>query len=171
MPIRLSTNVLLLLLASLAVPAGVRADCQPLDSVEAALREAEVAFVGTAVASARGVGQVTFRVEEAWTGTLGPTVEVFGLSLQGPSEDDRSWELGRRYLVIPYVFEGRLVDHICSGTTLWSNELEALRPAGATVAEPAPATSSLPWPLLLVAALAAGLAAASWLAFRTRDQA
>jgi hypothetical protein len=148
------------------ISSPVSADCQPVESVEAALQEAEVAFVGTAVASARGVGQVTFRVEEAWAGTLGASVEVFGLSREGPSEDDRFWELGRRYLVIPYVFEGRLVDHICSGTTLWSEELAALRPPTATPEELAPAPASPPWPALIAVAIAAVLVLMGWLAFQ-----
>lgn len=158
--------------ALLAVPGVVYADCQPVESVEAALREAEVAFVGTAVASARGVGTVTFRVEEAWVGTLGETVEVRGLNANQPAEDDRTWERGGRYLVIPYVVQGRLVDHICSGTTPWNEDLAALRPTGAPSApepsdEPAPA---LPVPHLILAISGLLLGSAGWLAFQRRER-
>jgi len=188
MRIRLITTAFLLL-ASLAVPAAVRADCQPVESVEAALEAAEVAFVGTVLQTAPGEDAV-FRIEEAWVGQLGSTIEVGGLNGGGrrvvrpnqevpavepvPAgfvEDDRIWEVGQRYLVIPYVVEGRLVDHICSGTSPWSNELAALRPPTATVAEPAAPAASPPWPVLSAGALVLVLALGGWLPFRRTDAA
>ena len=174
----------------LLAPSTVRADCQPVDSVEAALEVAEVAFVGTVLQTAPGQGAL-FRVEEAWVGQLGSTIEVGGLhggglrvvrpnqevppvepEPVGFAEDDRVWEVGHRYLVIPNVDGGGLVDHICSGTTPWSNELAALRPPTATVAEPAASTASpLPWPVLIAGALVLVVALAGWLAFRRTDPA
>jgi len=167
------------------VSGPVLADCQPVDSVEAALEAAEVAFVGTVLQTTPGEGAV-FRVEEAWVGQLGSTIEVGGMNGGGRragvrpnpevpalppvpagfAEDDRIWEVGGRYLVIPYRVEGRLVDHICSGTTPWSNELAALRPPTATVAGPTAATALPPWTVLIAGALALILTLAGWLAFR-----
>jgi hypothetical protein len=189
MRIRLSTTVFLLL-ATLALPAAARADCQPVESVEAALEAAEVAFVGTVLRTAPGEGAV-FRVEEVWAGQLASTIEVGGLNGRrrrvvrpnqevpavppipaGFAEDDRVWEVGQRYLVIPYLVEGSLVDHICSGTAAWSNELAALRPPTATEAEPEPVpTASPPWPVLIAGALMLVLTIAGWLAFRRTDTA
>lgn len=157
-------------LAGLLPPAMALADCQPVDSVQAALTNAEVAFVGTAIAVSEARSTATFRVDETWAGTVGPTVEVFGLNGgRGVSEDDRIWQAGVRYLVIPYLVEGHLADHICSGTAPWTNELAALRPPNATVAEPAAASASPPWPVMIAVAVVLVMAVIGWLAFRRAD--
>jgi hypothetical protein len=148
----------------------VAADCQPVDSVQAALESAEVAFVGTAVAVSEARSSATFRVEETWVGTVGPQVEVFGLNGgRGVSEDDRTWQAGLRYLVIPYVIGGQLADHLCSGTTRWTNELVELRPPGTVAAAAAEAPAPPPWPVLLAVASVLVVAIAGWLAFRQTD--
>lgn len=158
------------LLATLSLPAAVHADCDPVDSVEEALSAAEIAFVGTAVASARGVGTATIRVEEVWIGSLGETVEVFGLNVNEPAEDDRTWQQGARYLVIPYVIQGRLVDHICSGTTPWNEDLAVLRPPAAPGAEERSDDPAPPLPVIILGATAVLVGAVGWLTFRQRDR-
>ena len=169
MKYRLLKSALGLAVATFAFPAVASADCQPEESVEAALRKADIAFVGTAIAAPPGGGAATFRVEETWAGTVGASVEVFGLNGREPAEDDRTWQAGARYLVIPYVVEGRLVDHICSGSTPWKAELAAIRPAGATIASAAadPAVAP-PWPVILVLLVVGAGAVVGWIAFRGR---
>jgi hypothetical protein len=158
----------LALTLSCVVTGPALADCQPVDSVEAALGSAEIAFVGTAVAVSEERATATFRVEETWAGTVGSVVEVFGLNGgRGPSEDDRIWQAGHRYLVIPYVIGVQLVDHICSGTSPWSDEMAAFRPPNATLAEAPAAPAAAPdWPVLTAVAAALVLALVGWLAFR-----
>ena len=151
--------------------ASVRADCQPVESVEAALESAEVAFLGTAVAVSEARSSATFRVEETWAGTVGPSVEVFGLNGgRGMSEDDRTWQAGQRYLVIPYVIGGQLADHICSGTRPWANELAALRPPGAIAVEPAATPAAPPWPVLIAVAIVLVVGLVGLLAFRRAER-
>ncbi|HET6745648.1 MAG TPA: hypothetical protein VFH90_07330 [Candidatus Limnocylindria bacterium] len=167
--LKLSLRATALLAVVIAVlGAGpVAADCQPVESVVAALESAEVAFVGTAVAVSEARSSATFRVEETWAGTVGPSIEVFGLNGgRGVSEDDRTWQAGKRYLVIPYVIGGQLADHLCSGTTPWTNELAALRPPGSITAEPAEAPAAPPWPVLIAVVAVLVMALVGWLAFR-----
>jgi hypothetical protein len=45
-------------------------------------------------------------------------------------EDDRILEAGVRYVFVPFVIDGRLVDNICSATTPWVDDFAAVRPAG-----------------------------------------
>lgn len=165
-----------LLLAWLAFAAPAHADCERPGPIDAMLPEAPVAFVGTVVALEGPVA--TFAVEEVWAGEVGDSVEVRGLfdELGGPnagmgagvSEDDRHWTLGTRYLVLPWVADGVLRDHICTATTEWTSELGSLRPADARVlaAEEAPAT--VPTPILIAGIGVLLVAAASVLAFRRR---
>jgi hypothetical protein len=110
-----------------------------------------------------------------WAGPVGESVEVHGLTSGVEfSEDDRHWEAGTRYLVVPFVEGGVLRDSICSATVEWTDELGGLRPAdavmvgseGAAEAE----TWSVPMSLVAVIAGAAAVAALSVLAFRRRGE-
>ena len=120
-----------LALANLSFPAVARADCQPASSVQEALANAEVAFVGTVVAAVQGEPGASFLVDEVWVGNLPPTTEVRGIGDAGFLEDDRRWIVGVRYLVIPYVDGAVLRDNICTATLEWTDELAALKPQGA----------------------------------------
>lgn len=148
----------------LLVAAPAFADCQMAGSVAEELARVRVAFVGT-VTEVNG-STATFAVAEVWKGEVGAVTEVGGSFDDGSfGEDDRGWNVGATYLVLPYVDGGSLRDTICSATTEWTDELAALRPAGAeTVAEPAPSGPSV---LLvgigLVVVIFAGI---SWMAFR-----
>jgi hypothetical protein len=158
LPVALALPWLLLV----APPAG--ADCQMAGSVAEELARVRVAFVGT-VTEVNG-STASFDVAEVWKGDVGAVAEVGGAFDDGSfGEDDRGWNVGATYLVLPYVEGGSLRDTICSATTEWTDELAALRPAGVeTPAEPAPSGPSL---LLLgiglVVVLFAGI---SWMAFR-----
>lgn len=148
-------------IACLAIPGAVVADCQPAGPLAVALAEAPVAFVGRVVETRGDGGQIAMiEVEERWTGAggLANIVEVRGLGddLQ-PSEDDRHWVLGGRYLVVPIVDGNVLRDSICSATTAWSDALGALRP----VVTPPPASTTRTMVLLILVVVtfaAAGVA-------------
>ena len=158
LPVALALPCLLL-----SAPAG--ADCQMAGSVAEELARVRVAFVGT-VTQVNG-STATFDVAEVWKGDVGEVAEVGGAFDDGSfGEDDRGWNDGATYLILPYVDGGSLRDTICSATTEWTDDLAALRPAGAEMrgAEPAPSGPSI---LLvgigLVVVLFAGI---SWIAFR-----
>jgi hypothetical protein len=148
--------------------AAASADCQMAGPLEEELSTAEVAFVGTVT---EVVGSMAFiEVDEVWAGPVGRTVEVHGLTSGVEfSEDDRHWEQGTTYLVVPYVEANVLRDSICSATVEWNEGLADLRPADAVVhGEEAASPSSLPVVPLAVAAVVLATVAISFLAFRRR---
>jgi hypothetical protein len=111
-----------------------------------------------ASASIRDGRNARFQVEDVWVGHLRETVTVYGLSSEQVSEDDRAWQVGARYLVLPIVDGDVLRDSICSATTEWSPELVALRPVGAPSSDTGVAVPLLP--ILAVAAFVVVLLAA-----------
>lgn len=176
---RLAPLALLLALPVFASP--VAADCEPAGPIDAELPDAEVAFVGTVTHVAGGSAR--FTVTEVWAGTVGREVEVMGLGVVAPGrggpeagttlvEDDRLWEVGETYLVLPILHEGMLRDHECTATTVWRPELEAFRPQAAEVIEArtgeGAATSRFPLELAAVAAIAVAVLGGSWIGFRRR---
>ena len=151
------------------VAAPVAADCQPAGPIQEELPRAEVAFVGTAVDVVGSMA--TFSVHEVWTGSVAATVEVHGLSSGVEfSEDDRRWEVGTRYLVVPIVEGPVLRDSFCTPTTEWQPELAALRPASAEIigGDLEETAVSVPPALLLAGMVVLLLAGASAIAFRRR---
>jgi hypothetical protein len=156
----------------------VAADCQPAGPIEEELARAPVAFVGTVTETIGSTARLTVR--EVWAGDIGPVVEIRGLGGAAVPKgralveaepipiqlDDRAWTVGATYLVVPWVEAGRLIESACTATTLWREELGALRPAEAVdlgVGSPgASSLGALPWILVGVA----GIAAVSVLAFR-----
>jgi hypothetical protein len=166
--------VLLALAAWLMTAAPVAGDCEPAGPPAAALRAAEIAFVGTVVDVAGSTA--TLEVREVWAGDDVPArVEVHGLASDGRgddvpvfSEDDRVWVRGETYLVLPFPDGGVLRDHICTATSEWTDDLAALRPSDARIpAEPAVAPG-IPGSLIVVVATALGLGVVSYLAFARR---
>ena len=168
---------IVLMLAWLATAAVVAADCEPAGPLDQVLPAAQVAFVGTVVATQGPVA--SFAVREVWAGEIGASVEVRGLSddVAGPdagfgagfTEDDRQWTEGATYLVVPFIDGDVLRDHICTATTEWSPELDDLRPADARTLAPAEgAPAGVPMPVLLIGAMLVVVAGASVLAFRRR---
>lgn len=129
------------ILAWLAVPAPAAADCQPAGPLAQEIATAPLVFVGTVVEAGNrdGAPPVTLRVDEVWVGQVPEMVTIQGLSDdQSPVEDDRLWQVGVRYLVVPIFDADVLRDHMCTATTEWLGEYAALRPGNpppATVAE------------------------------------
>lgn len=157
------SRLLLLVGAAVALllgPASAAADCQPAGPIEATLRTAPVAFVGTVVAVEGPAAR--FAVAEVWAGSVGASVEVRGLGGGGPdtgfgagfSEDDRHWVEGATYLVLPVVDGGILRDHLCTATTEWRDDLAEMRPASAVIVEPPDAAGDVPVGLLALAVTA-----------------
>jgi hypothetical protein len=134
------------ILGAMALPAPALADCQPAGELRLELARAPVAFVGTVVnADARGGPPAEFRVEEVWKGQLPASVQVRGLADDASfAEDDRTWELGARYLVLPIVEGNVLRDSICSATTTWQPGLAELHPVGAPSSDTGIAVPVLP---------------------------
>ena len=157
----------------------VAADCQPAGPVEDALPTAPVAFVGVVTALDGPVA--TFAVREVWAGDVPSTVEVRGLADDiggvdagfgaGFSEDDRQWNGGGTYLVVPWVDGAVLRDSICTPTTEWRPELETLRPANARVGTAEEAGGvSVPPAVLATGAVLLLITAVSALAFRQGER-
>ncbi len=175
-PMRCSL-ILGVLAAWLVAAAPVAADCDPAAPLEEVLPKADVAFVGTVTASEGPVA--TFAVREVWAGNVADTVAVRGffevLGGRGAAgeapvgEDDRLWEAGETYLVVPWVDGAVLRDSICTATTAWSADLEPLRPADARilVAEE-PEGVSVPPALIVLGVVGVLIVGASALAFRRR---
>jgi hypothetical protein len=164
------TRALLLgsLAACLVAVAPAAADCQLAGPIEEELPAAPIAFVGTVTEVIGSMAR--FEVHEVWSGAVANGVEVHGLTSGVEfSEDDRRWEEGTRYLVVPFIEGQVLRDSICTATTGWRAELEALRPATARVIGGEPADDvPVPPALLLAGAVILVLAAASAFAFRRR---
>ena len=177
MPIR-HLIPLALALAVLAAAPPARADCDPAGPVEQVLPKADVAFVGSVIATDGSVAR--FAVAEVWAGDLPDVVEVRGLidrpagrgDAGGPApivEDDRLWTVGQTYLVIPTVDGDVLRDHGCTATTEWSAELESLRPPDARVVVGLREQGlTLPPILIPAGGIIVLIAAVSLLAFRRR---
>ena len=153
------------------------ADCEPAGPIDEALPDAPIAFVGTVTAVDGPIA--TFAVGEVWAGAVAEVVTVRGLNdgLEAPdgngaafSEDDRHWSNRTTYLVVPFVDNGVLRDNQCTATTEWRPELEELRPADARILAGGESTVEYgpPAALLLIAAVALLVLAASVLAFRRR---
>jgi len=120
------------ILAWLALPAPAFADCQLAGPLPQEIAKAPLVFVGTVVATGNGQGAppATLRVEEVWVGDVPDQLVIQGLSDdQSPVEDDRLWQVGDSYLVLPIIDGNAVRDHICTATRPWDDELAALRPA------------------------------------------
>jgi hypothetical protein len=168
---RLLAPFLAIVWAAAANP--VAADCDPVGSAEEVLPTAEVAFVGRVIDVQGAVAR--FEVGDVWAGDVGSSVEVRGV-LDHPGgaigEDDRQWENAETYLVIPFVDGPVLRDHICTATTVWTDELAALRPEDAReIAPEAPQEGvvSIGFIIFAVTAAAVAILGISVLAFRNRS--
>jgi hypothetical protein len=131
--------------ALLLTPAPALADCQVAPPIEEAARTSALVFVGTVTAIASEGRSASVRVEEIWRGGEMPaTVTVFGGTDPAQAmEDDRVFEAGARYVFVPFVIDGRLVDNICTSTTRWVDDFAAFRPAGVQTPTPSAAAGPL----------------------------
>lgn len=119
----------------LAAPGAVLADCAEPAPLEKAVGTADIVFVGTVTVATNNRRWAQVAVEEVWRGPDQPaTVVVRG----GPEGNmmtsvDRSFEIGRTYLFVPYIDPetGALTDNSCTSTTEFTNDTARLRPADA----------------------------------------
>ncbi len=134
---------------TMAFAAGtVAADCEPAGPLEDVLPNAPVAFVGTVVDLQPPMA--VLEVHEVWAGDVARSVEVHGLTSGVQfSEDDRPWEEGVTYMVVPIVEGGVLRDSICTATTEWTDDLAALRPADALIYAPTEPAPETPMPIAI----------------------
>ncbi|MGH2995082.1 MAG: hypothetical protein ACRDM9_02065 [Gaiellaceae bacterium] len=177
---------------ALGAPPVARADCAQLGPLEQTLAAAEVVFVGTVTGLENDSRTATFRVEEVWKGRLGETVVVNGgasfqelerAESQGYrlfTSVDRTFEIGARYLVVPFGTAGKvLADNACSGTQPYRSELDSFRPsaASAPTSRPERPAASIPseptggagWSVVGLAVGSVAVAgAAAWLLVRSR---
>ena len=153
---------------AMAFAAGtVAADCELPGPPEDVLPNAPVAFVGTVVDLQPPMAM--FEVHEVWAGNVARSVEVHGLTSGVQfSEDDRPWEEGATYLVVPIAEGGVLRDSICTATTEWTDDLAVLRPADALIyaATEPEAETSIPIAVPLVGLVVLLVVATSVFAFR-----
>ena len=155
----------LVAMAWLALTAPVAADCDMARSVDDALADGSVVFVGE-VTDLVG-SRATFAVREVWSGEVGPTITVHGFSDEGQFvEDDRTWTARATYLVMPFLDRGVLRDNICTPSQNWDAHLQDLRPANARVMAEEESDQS---PLVAVGMVVAALGVISLLAFRRRS--
>lgn len=137
---RTAASAALIMVPLLLAAAPVLASCVMPPPVEEAVRDAEIAFVGTVTSVANSGRWAMVAVEEVWKGPdLAPVVELRG----GPEGNtatsvDRSFTAGTRYLFLPFIAEGVLQETACSSTTEFTADLARLRPA--TARSPVPAT-------------------------------
>ena len=101
--------------------------------IEQALSKAEIVFVGTVTSTSNRDSWATVQIEEVWKG---PDQPVSVLVKGGPGGDsatsvDRTFQVGVKYLFLPYLDGATLADNSCTSTTPWSDGLAALRPAAA----------------------------------------
>lgn len=133
----------LLALAALAAhpPRVAALSCIAPPPMAEAVAQAEIAFVGTVTAVANDAHLASVSVEEVWVGPDMP--EVVEVGNVRPANDpelvwDRTYTQGVRYLFLPTIEEGRLVDSPCGFTSEWQPEFEQVRPA--TIRTPGVAT-------------------------------
>jgi len=167
----------------LSVPPA-RASCAEPIPIEQALAEAQAVFVGTVTHVQYSGRMATFQVEEVWKGDVGAVAVVNGgpglseleaARAQGQevfTSVDRTFESGRRYLVVSYARDGALLsDNACSATRIFTGDLDPYRPDSAytPVAPPAPDTGDEGTPpgiWIGLAALVAATAGAMAVAIR-----
>ena len=162
--------------ALLLSPPAALASCAMPDPLGAVLTRAEIVFVGSVTRTAQMGRWATVTVEEIWKGPdLPQTVLVKGG--QGGNtmtSVDRTFEAGTRYLFLPSGSNPGLTDNACSSTTVWSADLEAMRPA--TIRKPGvdqtvDRGSDAPWLApALVALVAVGILLGIGLLARGRQQ-
>ena len=148
-----------------------------IPTVREAMGTADIVFVGTVSATAQNNAWATVSIEEVWKGPDLPAVfEVRG----GPGGNtvtsvDRAFEVGTRYLFVPFGMEDTFAsDNSCSATQPWDESLAALRPADARGPIGGPPPAPAPFDLLGavlpfgVALLVAGVLVAVGLVARSR---
>jgi len=131
---------LLAVLAALSAPAAATASCMMPPALEEAVKSSDVVFVGTVTSTTNRNTWAEVQVDEIWRGPDLPARVVVKGGPEGNAVTsvDRSFEVGVKYLFVPYVDPNggpiagqvlNLQDNSCSSTTPWTAELAPLRPA------------------------------------------
>ncbi|MHB8891662.1 MAG: hypothetical protein ACYC65_06410 [Candidatus Limnocylindrales bacterium] len=142
-PTRTAVLVLSSLLVALLVALGpgpsaapVLAACAPARPIEESMVLADLVVVGTVTRTENGGRWITVRVEERWRApeSLPDTIEVRA----GP-EPGAATSIDRVFVQARYLFfltsgPEYFVDNACTATTLWTEDLAALRPSGVSPA-------------------------------------
>lgn len=179
-------------------PPPAWASCAAPVGVPQAIRNVDLAFVGTATRVSNEGRWATFTIDDVWKGTpdagaveihAGPR-DPAGPNRAGTSVD-RTYERGARYLVMAtdpeaggydslYGSTSRFEDNACSGTRPYVAALSRFRPANAPGTPPVTATDAVatgkgPWsgPALVIVGIAIVLALSAavlvaWPLARTR---
>ena len=173
----LRLSLFAMILASLAQAPAAHASCAPSEPLDRVIAGSDVVLVGTVTQLANNDRWAKVQVEEIWKGApLPAVVEVHG---GGPdpntfSSVDRTYELGR-YLFTLGRNGTELSDNACSGTTVWSQDLEAFRPADwlgpdqSTEPEPEAIDLGFLLPIAGVGIIALGIIGGAWLIGRARS--
>ena len=123
------------MLALTAVPAAASCAAPEGSSLRQRLRTADTVFVGTVREAASDGRLATVAVDAVWRGDVtGEEVQVIGGETRPGvgSSTDRDYELGRRYLFVPYGGrDGVYRDGACSDTQVWRARYNRIRPKGA----------------------------------------
>lgn len=136
MKLKLLAPVSITFVLGVAGPAS--ASCVMPPPTGKAVREAEIAFIGTVTATSNHDRWATVAVEEIWKGEdLDPVVEIKAGPADPPgpggvaSSVERTFQEGVRYLFFPYRKpNGTFTDSACSNTTRFTPDLERFRPPG-----------------------------------------
>lgn len=162
---RRSGTLAALTLGTLLLSAPVAgASCAPPLTIQEAMEQAPVVFVGTVMTVEHDGRFASFSVDEVWKGDVDSSVVVSGgptpsdLEGRGFGESvvtsvDRYYDRGATYLVVPFgIEEGVYMDNACSVTQVYDASLDALRPATAH-----PPTDAGPDNEVVIARIAVGV--------------
>ena len=135
-PLRLVLGLpILSALLLLWAPGAVLADCMQPPAIGVAAATADIVFVGTVTNTLNNRRWAEVAVTEVWRGPDQPASVVVRGGPEGNTATsvDRSFEVGRTYLFVPYMDPdtAALTDNSCTSTTEFTDDTAKLRPADA----------------------------------------
>ena len=118
-----------------AAPGAALADCAMPPPLGEAVLKADIVFVGTVTSAVNNRRWAEVAVQEVWRGPDQPATVVVRGGPEGNTMTsvDRSFEVGRTYLFVPYVDPdtNALTDNSCTSTTEFTDDTAKQRPADA----------------------------------------